>query len=39
MSTIWVLFSLFSLISFLEGVKAFVLLASEIFEELKADGA
>lgn len=37
MSTIGVLVSLFSPMSFLEGVKAFVLLASGVFEELKAD--
>lgn len=37
MSTICVLVPLFSPTSFLEGVKAIVLPASGVFEELKAD--
>ena len=39
MSTISALFSLFSPFSLLEGVKALVLLASRVFEELKAESA
>lgn len=37
MNTICVLLSLFSSISFLEGVKVFVQLALGVFEVLKAD--
>lgn len=39
MSIISAFFSSFSPFSLLEGIKAFVLLASGVFEELKAESA